>query len=206
MGCNAPEGYENGLIEKDSSTITDSTQIIPIVSANYNRYILVKNTSEDYIKSMTSEYGELAGTEGDHYVVEFGILKIGNWFMIEVPQEIDFYDYHNLVGWYTGYEENPNIPDFSIGFAESIESIDDSYVFYLDPNNEFGDTHIGVFKNDTKFSIYLPDAYEENGNITVNNGLPINFTMIDSFLTANNFTPPPKDDMNFKKFEVKIYE
>lgn len=208
IGCTTADNSapkENSATEEDSTVVEESTGIIPIVSADYNRFILVKNTTEEYIKSMTSEHVALSGTDGDHYLAQFQILKEGDWFVVKVPQEIDFYTYHNLVGWYFGYDDNPDVPEYSIGFAEANKDINDSYMFYLDPDNEYGDAHIGVFKNGTTFTISLPDAYEKIGNITADKSLDINFEEIEYFLLENGYEPS-NDETKYKIFEVKVYE
>ncbi|XOV66408.1 MAG: hypothetical protein ACFHU9_12350 [Fluviicola sp.] len=183
---------------------TDSSIIIPINSDDYDRYVLVKNTTLEYIERMTTEYAELDGTEGEFRMVEFRITESGDWLIIEVPEQIDFYAYHNLVGWYFGYEDHEDIPDFSVGLAKARNNPEDSYLFYLDPNNEFGDTHIGSFNNGTNFNIYLPEAYDVGGNITVNEHLPISYDVIHEYLTTVGFEMPD-DDTPSNSFSVKEY-
>lgn len=197
---------ENSSTIETDSIESDSAKKIPVISTDYNRFIFVKNTTEDYIKSMTAEYGELAASDGNDFFAQFGILKDGDWYVIKVPDNINFYIYHNLVGWYFGYDDNPNIPDYSIGYAESKKADEKSYLFYLDPDNENGDTHIGVFKDDKNFTIYLPESYEERGNIMASKKVVVRFKDVENFLIDNNFTMPSKKEMKFENFNVKILE
>ncbi len=197
---------ENSSTTEMDSKEPDSTKRIPVISTDYNRFIFVKNTTEDYLKSMTAEYGELAASDGNDFFAQFGILKNGDWYIIKVPDNINFYIYHNLVGWYYGYDNNPNIPDYSIGYAESKKKDKDSYLFYLDPDNINGDTHIGVFKDNKNFTIYLPESYEENGNLMANNKVVVRFKDVEKFLIDNDFKMPSTKEMKFENFEVKILQ
>ena len=137
-----------------------------IKSEDYNRFILTKRTTESYILKGIKEYGELSGNE-EFKIYNFEIAEHRDWKIIKVDQSISFYVYHNLVGWLSGYDGNTTIPEFSIGFSKNKIDFQEDYLFYLDPENEYGDTQIGTFRNGNSFSIYLPEAYEEYGNLTI---------------------------------------
>lgn len=178
--------------------------IINIYSKDYVRYIFTKNTTENYILKMIEEYGELNGEE-DAKLYDFGISTYGDWKIIQVDKNLSFYAYHNLVGWFFGYEENPEIPEFSIGFAKNIENVNYDYIFHLDPENERGDTGIGVFDNGKSFFIYLPDAYEENGNLTVTDKIKLSKTEKIEFISNEGLEISKINDLNFSIHKIKMY-
>ncbi|MGK0447674.1 MAG: hypothetical protein ACJA2M_001452 [Polaribacter sp.] len=203
------ESEENFLKEFkiDEADIKSNTESIePIISKNYDRYIMAKNTSDEYLKSMIKEYAELNGTEGEFNLAEFGISKTGEWYVIKVPLEVDFYTYHNLVEWFNGYESNEEIPDYSIGFAKSKNNNSKNYLFYTDSNIEARDTQVGIFADNSAFSIYLPEAYEETGNLTIDKKISLTYNSIQVFLDENGFKFHYIDELNFSKFKIKLYE
>lgn len=135
----------------------DAKNLMPykIDKKDYYRYILLNKTTENHLINMIIEYGDLSGNQ---YYEEhnFEIAELNKWYIIKVPETIDFYVYHNLVGWFNGYEENLNNPQFSIGFSKHKLKSQKDYIFYLDPNNEYGDTHIGNLEMEVLFLfIYL---------------------------------------------------
>jgi len=191
----------------DGADLKSNTETIePVISKNYDRYILAKNTSDEYLKTMIKEHAELDGTEGAFILAEFGIAKTGEWYVIEVPSEVDFYTYHNLVGWFYGYESNDEIPDYSIGFAKFKTNDTKNYLFYTDPNNEAMDTQLGAFADNSAFSIYLPEAYEETGNLTVDLKISLSYNSIQEFLDENGFKLQNIAELDFTKFKIRIYE
>ena len=80
---------------------------------------------------------------------------------------MDFYNYHNLSAWFYGYGKYKDMPQLSAVVSFNKENEEENYYAYLDPNNSYGDTLIGVFDNGTRFFQYLPEGFKENGNIVV---------------------------------------
>src|SRR5690606_33144169 len=172
---------------------------------DYERFLLLKNTNENHLFQMITEYGNLSGNK-DYKEYSFEITKSDNWHIIKVPEAIDFYVYHNLVSWLNGYEENNNNPEFSLGLSNHKNNSQEDYIFYLDTNNNFGDTHIGAFRNGKTFSIYLPDAYEEYGNLSITNKKNTSFDKVSKIILDNNFDIKKIKSLNFKILKINMSE
>lgn len=172
------ETYTESSVRKtnlrNNESNTNSTELPKVSkkihSEKYDRFILTKNTTEEYILSMIKEFGEISGNE-EYQIHSFGIAKFGDWILIKIGPSVSFYEYHNLIVWLLGYEEIPEIPELSIGFAKSKTDIGQNYICHVDAENEHGDTMIGAFHNGKSFSIYLPEAYEEHGNLTISDNV-----------------------------------
>ena len=193
--------FENGLKQERQILGTNKK----INSKDYNRFILTKNTTENYITNAIREFGELSGNV-EYNIYNFGITEEGDWKIIKIDEAINFYVYHNLVGWLNGYEENYEIPELSIGFAKSKTDSQQDYLFFLDPENNFGDTQIGAFKNGKSFSIYLPDAYEEYGNLTVKSNIKFSMKDYINFISKNGFDIDKLMSLNFTSHKIKMNE
>lgn len=136
----------------------------PIKSDEYQRWILVQGTTEAYLLRMISEYGALYPS-GESLDYQFEVAQHNGWHALLVDQRLSFYVYHNLVCWLVGYEDSPELPKRSVGFAHSALRADDDYLFYVDPESEAGDTEVGVFRSGEGLSVYLPEAFEAQGNM-----------------------------------------
>nr|WP_321231067.1 hypothetical protein [uncultured Psychroserpens sp.] len=198
---NSVETKEN-TPEKEKSTLGTLKKIN---SEDYNRFILTKSTTESYILKGIKEYGELSGNE-EYKIYNFGIAEYGDWKIIKVDQSVSFYVYHNLVGWLSGYEENSAIPELSIGFSKNKIDSQEDYLFYLDPENEYGDTQIGTFKNGKSFSIYLPEAYEEFGNLTIRNEIQVSMKENIDYISEQGFNISDIDSLKFTEHKIKMNE
>jgi hypothetical protein len=177
-----------------------------IQSENYDRFIFVKKTSTNYLVGMIKEHGELLKSEEikEH---SFWIGKSGDRHVIKVGESVDFYNYHNLVGWLTGYEQKPGIPEYSsIGFSKNKSDSQQDYVFYLDPNIEYGDTEVGAFENGKSFFVYLPAAYEEFGNLTITNDVQVSIGELVGFLSENGFDISSIDSLEYVEHRIKMNE
>lgn len=194
--------------KKNNTHIIDSENhlesLIKIKDSDYERYIFVQNTTEDYLIRMIEEFGEL-DMSNEFLISSFRIAKSEDWHIIKVDTILDFYHYHNLVGWLNGYEENINTPSLSIGYAKNISDKQNDYIFYLDPNVIEGDTEIGVFRNGNSFSIYLPEAYMENGNIKISNNQKLSINKIINTLSEEKFDISKIDLLEYIKYKIKIY-
>jgi hypothetical protein len=182
-----------------------SGTLFKVQNEAYNRFIFAKKTSTDYLLEMIKEYGELSGNE-EFRMHSFWIAEIGDWHVIKVGNSVNFYTYHNLVGWITGYEENPDIPEYSIGFSKSKPDSKDDYIFYLDPNINAEDVEIGAFKNGKSFFVYLPDAYEPLGNLTVTNDFHVSLSETVEVLFKNGFDITTLESLEYAEHQIKINE
>ncbi|NMH88062.1 hypothetical protein [Flavivirga algicola] len=176
-----------------------------IKSEDYNRFILTKSTTESYILKGIKEYGELSGNE-EYKIYNFGIAEYGNWKIIIVDKSISFYVYHNLVGWLSGYEENRAIPELSIGFSKNKTDSQEDYLFFLDPENEYGDTQIGTFRNGESFSIYLPESYEKYGNLTIKKEIQVSMKENVDYISEQGFNISDIESLKYTEHKIKMNE
>jgi len=198
----------NGFETKDNKLEQEKTiagTLKKINSEKYNRFILAKNTTESYITKGIKEYGELSGNE-EFKIYNFGIAQHGDWKIIKVEESVSFYVYHNLVGWLTGYEKNTAIPELSIGFSKNKTDSQEDYLFFLDPENEYGDTQIGTFRNGKSFSIYLPEAYEEYGNLTIKNEIQVSMKENTDYISEQGFNISDIDSLKYTEHKIKMNE
>jgi len=190
-------------LSKNEKKISKTIQ--KIKKEQYNRYILTKNTTENYILKMIKEYGELSGNI-QFNIYNFDIAEYGEWIIIRIDENISFYVYHNLVDWLNGYEENPEMPKLSFGFAKNKTYTEKDYLFFLDPKNEYGDTQIGAFRNEKSFSIYLPEAYEIYGNLTINNEIKVSMKNKIKYIYEQGLNISDIDTLKYKEFKIKMNE
>ena len=176
-----------------------------IKSEDYDRFILTKSTTESYIINGIKEYGELSGNE-EYKIYNFKIANYGDWKIIKVSQSISFYVYHNLVGWLSGYEENTAIPELSIGFSKNKTDTQEDYLFFLDPENEYGDTQIGTFRNGKSFSIYLPEAYEAYGNLTIKKDIQVSMRKNEDYIFEHGFNISDIESLKYSEHKIKMNE
>lgn len=128
-------------------------------SNEFDKYIFVGGSNKAYIEGKIHEYFEIYGKEGDiteYYIIEE--YKTAN--IIEVLDTVDFYEYHNIIGWLAGMESDKNIPKYSVGYAVNKLHEEISYICCIE-DMAFGDTLVGQFSDGRIITIYLPDAFNE---------------------------------------------
>ena len=142
----------------------------PINISEYSKFIIIKDSSEEYMLDYIKEYGELNSGDKKSYEFKYHFVEgkdNSNYIIIKCPDHMDFYNYHNLSAWFYGYGKYKDMPQLSAVVSFNKENEEENYYAYLDPNNSYGDTLIGVFDNGTRFFQYLPEGFKENGNIVV---------------------------------------
>ncbi|NDV83903.1 hypothetical protein [Bacteroides sp. 51] len=180
-----------------------SGNLYNIQSCDYTRLILTKNTTDKYLIDMITEFGELSGNE-EFETHSFWLAQSEDWYVIKVGESIDFFTYHNLVGWLQGYENTQDIPEYSIGFANHKTNPMFDYIFHLDHKISSGDTEIGAFRNEDSFFIYLPEAYEEQGNLTITNDVHVSFNELLKLISENGLDLSTIDSLNFIEHRVNM--
>lgn len=145
-------------------------ELYPININNYSKYILICNSTEEYMLRNINEYSELYGGEKKSYEFKYYEMNISpndKCMIIKCQDDFTFYNFHNLSGWFNGVGQDKDSPDLTV--AIGLHKTDDLETYYatMDSNNPCGDTLIGVFNDGNKFSIFLPEAYEIEGNISI---------------------------------------
>ncbi|HLW39820.1 MAG TPA: hypothetical protein VKX31_05475 [Brumimicrobium sp.] len=184
----------------------DSKSIqVEIKSNQYDRFILIKNTTESYLVKGINDYSELSGNQ-EYEIYNFGVAEHGDWKIIKIDPSISFYVYHNLAGWLTGYEDSSDIPEIIFGFCKSkMDSLKD-FLFFLDPYNANGDTQVGAFRCGKPFAIYLPEAYEEYGNLTIKNGIKVSLNERMNYISEQGFNISEIESLNYIEHKIKMCE
>lgn len=176
-----------------------------IKSNQYDRFILTKNTTKSYLIKGINDYGELSGNK-EYEIYNFGIAEHGDWKIIKIDHFISFYVYHNLAGWLTSYEDSSDIPELTFGFSKSKMDSTEDYIFFLDPYNSNGDTQVGAFRYGESFAIYLPEAYEEHGNLTIKKGIKVSLKERMNYILEQGFNISEINSLNYIEHKIKMYE
>ncbi|PHR31311.1 MAG: hypothetical protein COA38_08355 [Fluviicola sp.] len=179
---------------------------VPVNHNDYERFILVKGGSIHDIKKLLIEFGEL-NISNEHEVKKVNISKLGDLFLIKVDDGMSFYEYHNASHWLVGfgYESfNGMINDvFTLAFHQ--QNNDKTYYSYIDTDQTLDDTQIGAFENGKPLSIYLPGAYEENGNIVLDPSVLPKFNLPAELLEHLNLELTDLTDSIGENFEFKLF-
>jgi hypothetical protein len=190
--------YQNNGAHTDE----DTGRIYPINSREYERYILIRNSSEDYVLRYLAEYTQLY--DGQKAIVQFHYLVRDNWMIVKCPNELFFFDYHNIAVWLSGCEKENDTPDDILAVAINKANVIKSYYSLLDPDCAFGDTMIGIFEDGKKFSIYLPDADIPTGNMVIKNN-NLDQSSIDEYFKSLNFNPEDIEQFNPNSINTRSY-
>lgn len=162
--CSTPSNKEIEGSEQGFSDLKYGGELLKIESSNFDRFILIKNTSIDVCKSSIIEYCELNVSEEDKNSSEnydehrFKLCEQGSWLIVNVSEEFSFYNFHNLVGWMHDSEQ-------TYGFSIHKVSPNKSYYVELDRTDNWGDVLVGSDQNENSLYTYLPDAYVDGGNL-----------------------------------------
>jgi hypothetical protein len=178
-------------------------EIIPIRTDEYERFIILKNSSNDYLERKIASYPEIKGT-----IYNIQISQVYNWTILKFDNQISFYTYHNLVTWLSdtdGSEEDKIFPDAVLGISLNKIDVQKCYLFLNDTSNLWGDTSIGFFEDGRQFFIYLPEAFEKDGNLKLSTEKLIDSMSIYQFLLYRfNFdiNPLKENKLNYSKLPI----
>lgn len=167
----------------------------------YHRYLLAKHTTAEYLLRMIREQGELPGTT-ETELHRFRMATLGDWFILEVDSTLSFYNYHNLSTWFYGYEEDPDIPELSLGYVTHRTDQQKDFIFYTDPGNPNGDTQIGSFRDNQFFFVRLPDAFLPYGNLTILTDYESNWEEIMAFVQEEELDLGRIESLTWEEYEI----
>lgn len=172
-----------------------------IKSSDYDRFILVRRTTMHHLNEQIKEFSSIFHNE-EPIQHDFLIAEYANWKIVKVGAEMSFYEYHNLTCWFHGYDDNPENPEMSFSYAKSNIDPLESYLCHLDVNNKFGDTMIGAFAGGDSFYIYIPDAYDETGNLTISNKYHLSYAKTVDYIKLKGLDISAIDTCNFVHFKI----
>lgn len=130
----------------------------------YQKYILVEHAALQYLEDKILDYATICGGKKVSYQFQLTPIQDCPWTVIRCPDNMDFYNYHNLMSWIWGLPEDQNPPSQTICVAQHKNDERLSYYGIMD-KQKFKDTRlVGRFQNGESFSIYLPEAYKKDGN------------------------------------------
>lgn len=167
------------------------------------KYLILENTSLDYILKMIKQYGGLLGDTTNQAEYNFKIGQINQWFVIESDSSLGSYEYYNLQSWFYGFEENTETPSFTMGFYKGNKTDNKSYFFYTDLEKTASDVAVGVYSTNENFTIYLPEGYEEHA-LKINKEKALNFSEIKNELKNNGLDIAKLKEIEFKNYKIKI--
>jgi len=180
-------------------------QLFTIESNDYRRFILAENTTSEYIFSATSEYCALSGgtNYNEHY---FGFSTFEGWEIILIPRSIDFYTYHNLIGWMWGYGQDAPIPTHVYGVALHESDSLLNYYVELDKSSMFGDELVGGFQNGDCHHINMPEAFDEGGNIKISSKVSCSYSEIKELFIQLDYDLKRLPTRDYSLKQIKLYE
>lgn len=189
--------------EMDNFELKYGGELHPIKSSNFERYILVENTSIESCKSSIVEYCELNVLEENKNISKnydkynLKLSQKGNWLIVKFPKEFPFYSYHNLVGWIWD-------SDRTYGFSIHQISPNESYYVELDTSDDFGDVLVGADRSENSLYSYLPDAYIEGGNLRVTSEIKYSYSEALEKLSSANIELD-SSNLTWESFDVKLF-
>lgn len=130
---------------------------------DYQKFICVEGVTLDYLEEKIYSYLEICGGKKKKYQLKLVPIENTEWTYIRCSDNMDFYNYHNLMSWFWGIAEDSIIPKQNICVALHKNEERCSYYGVIE-DLQHGDRMVGRFQNGESFSIYLPEAYKKNGN------------------------------------------
>lgn len=152
--------------KKKEQKLYDERHLNPIKFHHFTKEIYVTGLDEKQLMDLIRE--ELEITDDPMPLESFFIEKVedSNYYLVKCSDEIDFYSFHNLVGWCYKYVDDKEVIS-AFGLAINTDDPGQSYYVILDHENKYGDTLIGVMDNGKSFLVYLPESDKDGGNIII---------------------------------------
>ena len=184
-----------------ASRVDSNSILVEIESKQYDRFILIKNVIDNYLIKGVQEYSALSDYEGltDQNIK---VATYGDWTILKIDPIPSFYDYHNLACWLSGFDESLESPELTIGYSKNTIKSEKDYLFFLDPHNAYGDTQVGAFRSEQTFAIYLPEAYELHGNLTIKKGIKVSFSNKMRSISAKGLDISSIESLNFEEIKT----
>jgi RsiW-degrading membrane proteinase PrsW (M82 family) len=174
-----------------------------VYPGSYDRYIFLRGTTDEYIHGSIVEYWKL-NRKAEHQIHDFWVGKLGDWHIVKFGETVDFQTYHSLVGWFLFNKSRYGAPVISTGYARNKTLAALDYFFYLDIARIEGDSKIGVFRNGKSFYVYLPEAYEVYGNLTLTDYFKLYWVEITDFLKKNGLNISDINKIDYTEYRIKI--
>ncbi|GAB5416616.1 MAG: hypothetical protein Crog4KO_34400 [Crocinitomicaceae bacterium] len=174
--------------------------LFPVDVTQYTRYYIVKGNNEQAIIDQLTEYGELNHSK-EYQEFKFNIGRESDFFVVQVDAKLNFDDFHNASFW---IETHVNV-ERVYGLAIHESDPDLSYYHHMDYDKPNGDTQIGTFGAKGNFFVYLPEAYEECGNLKISEDVKIHFPNPSSLLSFVGVSQAKLNSLQFNSHVVKIY-
>ena len=179
--------------------------IFPLKMSEYEKYICVKDINVDYVEAKIIDYSKIFAGKKRKY--KFKITPINNslWILLSCPTAMDFFNYHNLMSWIYGLEEDTISPTHTICISLHKAEERRSYYTIMD-KQKYGDRMVGRFQNRESFSIFLPESLKKTGNAkSYRDVLPIK--NISEYLSTCGFDVSwikNASDMQAKELQVEM--
>lgn len=163
------------LFYKSSRSVKSYNKIpgkeIYIHPDKYDRYIAIKNISEDEIPRQLIDYSNTVNSSNQNFT--FKIKTRDNYSIIECDKELPQIHYYNLISKISEKFD-------TIGYSKSLYSESDSFIVSFDEDNPGGDTLVGVFGNSENFFVVISDLVAE-----VSKNIELKFSSLKEF--SDNF-------------------
>jgi len=183
-------------IDQESQAGQPADSLYMIQPGYYDRMILMKGVPLDFILQKITEFGRQSfPIRAQQHSFQVG--QFGDWQIIRVGDSVSFYNYHQLVGWLSGSGQ-------TMGFAKHKMDPTCDFVFFLDPNRPYRDSEIGVFRNGATFFVYLPQANEVSGNITISSAVRLAWNDIVGGLYNDGIDISRYDQIGYANYMIQL--
>lgn len=136
----------------------------PISMNLYNKFLLLSDISTVFLTDKLNSYSEVYFEKKELHSFSYISMATtpngtSQTLLVHCPQNISFFHFHNLILWFSKTSCQ--------GIMINTQNSDESYYCFPDYSNPCGDCLAGYFSNNSVFSIFIPEAYTEHGNMQV---------------------------------------
>jgi hypothetical protein len=199
---------DNNSLTEDksiSNKIVKEDVKIPINKTDYVNYLAFKSSDTSYvfdeIRRGDKHFGSKAIKE---YSIDY--FKKNDWTILKLDTTFSLLFYHSLIYWLDGDGHYFKRPNPAIGISLHNTDKKNNYSFVVGNYYQREDTEVGLFDNGTTFFIYVPNAWEEKGNIYTSEDLTLKEKNLNEFFKTYTF-PYDTDTLaklNFARVIIRV--
>jgi hypothetical protein len=159
---------------------------IPINKSEYSNFLVFKGSDTSYVFSkIRSGNKQFGNPKIKAYSV--GFFKRGDWTVLQLDTAFSLLFYHSLITWIDGPGSDIKTPKPILGISLHETDNTKNYSFVNGNYYQRKDTEVGLFENGTSFSIYVPKASEEKGNLYTSGSLILKEKNLNDFFNTYDF-------------------
>ena len=110
------EVQEVGLSDESRQADEYVGELIELESKAYSRYIILKNSSLEFLRQRLLEHADLTG-EDEMQLHKFQLAEVGELQILKLPETISFDRYHDFATWFMFTEKRKSVTESCLGMA-----------------------------------------------------------------------------------------